>query len=95
MSSVVGESVPGLPETTRWYRIGSLTIIVGLEPTEYGDRWHLSISHPLRYPKWDEIKAARMRFIPQQVVMAMFLPGEDRYINIHPNCFHLWETREP
>lgn len=91
----IGESVLGLPETTRRHFIGSLTIIVGQEPTEYGLRWHLSISHPLRYPRWDEIKAMRMRFIPQNVTVAMFLPGEKRYVNIHPNCFHLWETQEP
>lgn len=83
-----------LPDA-QMYQMGSLRIIVGHEATEYGKRWHLSISHPTRYPKWDEIKAARMRYIPQSVTMAMFLPGEANYVNIHPNCFHLWETREP
>ncbi len=76
------------------YTMGSLRILVGHEETEYGKRWHLSISHPTRYPKWDEIKEARMRYIPQSVTMAMFLPGEKDYVNIHPNCFHLWETQE-
>ena len=81
-------------EQPKQYRVGSLFILVGHEPTEYGLRWHLSISHPTRYPKWDEIKEARMRYIPQHVTMAMFLPGEADYVNIHPNCFHLWETQE-
>lgn len=76
------------------YKMGSCFVIVGHEETEHGMRWHLSISHPIRYPKWDEIKQARMRYIPQNVTMAMFLPGEHSYVNIHPNCFHLWETKE-
>lgn len=83
-----------LPGAQR-YEMGSCRIIVGHEATEYGKRWHLSISHPTRYPKWDEIKAARMRYVPHNVTMAMFLPGEQAYVNIHPNCFHLFETREP
>ena len=53
-----GEPVDGLPPTTRRHRIGSLTVIVGHEETEYGMRWHLSISHPMRYPRWRRDQAA-------------------------------------
>lgn len=80
--------------SAKQYRMGSLFILVGHEETEHGMRWHLSISHPTSYPKWDEIKEARMRYVPHSVTMAMFLPGEQSYVNIHPNCFHLWETKE-
>jgi hypothetical protein len=65
-------------------------IFVGVE----NGRWHLSISHPERYPTWDEIKTARYQLVPNDVTMAMLLPPKERYVNIHPNCFHLWEIRE-
>lgn len=65
-------------------------MIVGVE----GGRWHISIAHPTRYPKWDEIKVARMKYVPHSVTMALLLPGEREYVNVHPNCFHLWETRD-
>lgn len=76
----------------RAYLFGDrLKVIVGLEPhhirPEY--RWHLSISHPDRYPTWDEIKAARYRFVPKEITMAMLLPPPDEYVNIDSNCFHL------
>lgn len=55
--------------------------------------WHLSISHKTRYPTYDEIKAARYKFIPDKVTMAMLFPPKAEFVNVHPNCFHLWELK--
>lgn len=74
------------------YQLGECLVFVGQHP-ESG-RWHLSISHPKRYPHWDEIKAARYQLVPNDITMAMLLPPKEQYVNIHPNCFHLWEIRE-
>lgn len=54
-------------------------------------RYHLSISHPTRYPTWAEIKFARYQILPDNITMAMLLPPQDQFVNIHPNCFHLHE----
>jgi hypothetical protein len=59
------------------------------------DRWHLSISNPNRYPTWDEIKEARYKFLPDNIFMVMVLPPKKNYVSLHPNCFHLWETKDP
>lgn len=69
----------------------SLTILVGQEP---GVGWHLSISHPKRYPTWDEISEARYKLVPNEVTMAMFLPPREQFVNVHKNCFHLFQTKE-
>ena len=53
--------------------------------------WHISVSHPHRYPKWDEISKARYDLIPNDHFMVMILPPREEYVNIHENCFHLWE----
>lgn len=53
--------------------------------------WHMSISHPERYPTWDEIADARYELTPTDVTMAMILPVPDLYLNLHPYCFHLWQ----
>jgi len=82
----------GLEPGAKIYNAGKLKVIVGRHPID--GRWHLSISHPKRYPTWDEIKAARYQLIPNNVTMAMLLPPKEQYINIHNNCFHLWEIRE-
>jgi len=57
-------------------------------------RWHLSISHPERYPVWDEIITAREKLIPNNVYMVMCLPPKEVYVNLHKNCFHLWQTED-
>jgi hypothetical protein len=77
------------------YTVNNCTIFVGKEPTTVRGvarwLWHLSIAHPRRYPSWDEIKAARYEFVPDEVTMAMLLPPKSEYVNLHSNCFHLHE----
>lgn len=92
----------GSPTTRGWQREvhdGHLSVFLS---TEDG-RAHLSISHrlsdgtrrPGRYPTWDEIKDARYRFAPMGVTMAMLLPPEQEYVNVHATTFHLWEIPGP
>jgi hypothetical protein len=57
-------------------------------------RWHLSISRSDRYPSWDEIKEARYALLPNEITMAIMLPPQEEYVNLHPNCFHLHEIVE-
>ena len=82
----IQSNVPG----AQAFRYRSCTILVSEDPVG----WHLSISHPSRYPKWDEIKEARYALLPKNVTMAFFLPGEGDYVNLHKNCFHLFEVKE-
>jgi hypothetical protein len=81
----------GLEPGARVFRLGECLVIVG----HSAPSWHLSISHPNRYPTWDEIKTARYELLPHDITVAMLLPPPDEYINIHPNCFHLWEIEDP
>ena len=76
------------------YMADECQIMVGREPSgKKGSReWHLSISHPFRYPTWDEIHDARYTFLPDNITVAMFLPPKAEYVNLHPNCFHLYEV---
>jgi hypothetical protein len=56
--------------------------------------WHLSISRTDRYPGWDEIKDARYTLLPLGFTFALLLPPPNEYVNVHPNCFHLWQIPE-
>jgi len=69
------------------YKYGSCAVLVGRE----NGKLHLSISHAKRYPSWDEIKGARYELMPHDITVAMLLPPPEDYINVHQNCFHLWE----
>jgi hypothetical protein len=72
------------------YTLNGCSVIVGIE----NGLWHLSIAHKNRYPSYDEIKQARYKFVPDNVTMAMLFPPKDQFVNVHPNCFHLWEIKE-
>lgn len=83
-----------LPGADMW-QYGGCRVIVAQEPARSGAlRWHLSISHPDRYPTWDEIRDARYTFTPPDVTMVMVLPPPSQYVNLHPNCFQLHEVPE-
>jgi hypothetical protein len=81
--------------SSKAYAKGELRIIVtrDLYPAG-GVRWHMSISHPTRYPTWDEIKEARYALLPDECTMGMLLPPKAQYVNVHKNCFHLHEIIE-
>ena len=72
---------------TRCFTWGEISVLKGFED----GHWHISISHPRRYPTWEEIKAARYDLLPHDITMAMILPPPTEYVNVHQNCFHLWQ----
>lgn len=78
--------VAAIHESTRYFRSSHCSVMLSQDPL-----WHISISHPHRYPNWDEIKTARYQLVPDEITMAMILPPKAQYVNVHPNCFHLHE----
>jgi len=92
------EIIRGLPVTegTTSWRKGSIKILYSPKElhteTDLGDgHWkHLSISHPKRYPFWHEILDARYAFFDDGDTVCQILPPKSEYVNLHPNCFHLW-----
>jgi len=79
----------------RAFRMGECSIFVGTIREEDNHDfvgWHISISHPSRYPTWDEVAYARYQLVPDNVVMAMILPPRSEYINIDANCFQLHQV---
>jgi hypothetical protein len=69
------------------YMVGECNII-------QTDKRHFTISHPERYPTWDEIAAARYALLPSLRDCVLLLPPHDEYVNVHENCFHVHLLRE-
>jgi len=63
-------------------------------PPEALELWHVSISHPSRYPTWDEIADVRYALVPDDVTLAMLLPPRSEYVNAHPTTMHLWQIED-
>lgn len=71
----------------------NFVVTAGLEGTErFGVLMHVSMSYPAHDPTWEEIKAVRALFFPSQIDAMMLLPKAGDYVNVHPHCFHLWQT---
>jgi hypothetical protein len=85
----------GADHVAIWHQ-RKLTVIVAREPLGPNGalRWHLSISHPERYPSYDEIAAARYGLIPDRAYMVMILPPRSAYVNLHQHTMHLHEVPE-
>lgn len=84
-----GFSMEGLEPGSKHYKAGKLQIIVSPPYAKAGLGWHISISHPERYPSWDEIMYYRYRLCPKDITMVMYLPPLNEYVNLHEHCFHL------
>ena len=92
--------IPGLPltEGTTFWRKGNVQVLFSpkelhTEAELSGGYWkHLSISHPRRYPFWQEILDARYTFFEDTETVIQIMPPGSEYVNFHPNCFHLWSS---
>lgn len=69
---------------------GCLQVLVTID----AGLWHMSVSHPSRYPRWDELKELRYSILPDEKTFAILFPPKAQYVNLHPNCFHLHEVPE-
>jgi len=70
-----------------------LVVSAGVEDVErWGPLLHISMSYSDHDPSWEEIKALRAIFFPMDCDVAMMLPRQADYVNLHPHCFHLWQT---
>jgi len=75
-----------------WFAWGEVSCCVARE----NGYWHISVSHPRRYPTWDEIYTAWYDLVPdaKDIEGAIILPRKSEYVNIHPNCFHVHQLRD-
>lgn len=91
----------GALHAERW-RVGSCTVMVAREPRPGGGYgWHISVSHPTRYPTWDEMKMAvygipSVKLEEGKTYAQLLGPvGEGEWVNVSDNCFHLYEIDDP
>ena len=76
------------------WKCGNILVSRACEEADGDARWHMAISHRARYPTWDEIKTAARELLPHDRFYVMCFPPEKLWLNVHRNCFHLWETKD-
>lgn len=68
-----------------------LTVIASQKIESDYKRWiHISMARDDRLPSWDDLKMVKDLFIGKDKKAMQILPSEDKYVNIHPYCLHLF-----
>ncbi len=55
---------------------------------------HVSVSLKDRCPTWAEMSYIKHAFFRGDECVMQLHPPEDRYVNHHPFCLHLWRPQE-
>jgi hypothetical protein len=78
----VVRSLPGVESDCQEYHAGNCKILAS--------KGHISVSCRDRYPTWDEIVQIKERLAGTDTEWVMLMPPSSEYVNIHPNCFHIY-----
>jgi len=75
-----------------WKAQNGLKVMLSLDYTHHGALLHASISKPTVYPTWDEITVIKDLFFGDGMDAMMVMPKREDYVNVHKNCFQIWQT---
>lgn len=75
-----------------WYRHDlGLRVLCSVNTYDDGKRWlHVSCSHAEKLPDWYELRGVKDLFVGRSKIAIQVLPRDSEYVNVHPNCLHLW-----
>ena len=72
------------------FQIGVLHILAS-----DGEGWdHVSVSTPKKIPTWKQMCQVKALFWGPEDCVIQYHPPSSEYINIHPNCLHLWRQQD-
>lgn len=77
-------------KSTEYYDKVQMETEWGIDYMPVGYYKHVSFSRKDRLPTWSEVKLVKEKFFGDNFVFKV-LPREKYYINLHPNCFHLFQ----
>lgn len=78
----VARSIPGVESDCQEFYAGGCRILAS--------KGHISVSRKDRYPTWDEIIQIKERLAGLDSEWVMIMPPSLEYVNLHPNCFHIY-----
>jgi hypothetical protein len=82
---------PDIKNAKRFMSPDGLSVLTSCDNTpKWGWLRHASVARPDRYPSWDEITEIKERFLGDKDCM-MVIPKKEDYVNLHNNCFHVWQ----
>jgi hypothetical protein len=68
-----------------------LSVIVSTATELDAKKWlHVSVASPDKLPSWETLKQVKDIFVGRKLQAIQVLPSEEKYVNQHPNCLHLF-----
>lgn len=68
-----------------------LTVLLSAAVYDDQRRWvHFSMSGRHSLPSWDQLSRAKDALLGAERKALQVLPPRSQWVNIHPNCLHLW-----
>lgn len=55
---------------------------------------HVSVSRLTKVPSWEDMCFAKQQFWSDDINVMQLHPAKNNYVNVHPNCLHLWRPLE-
>ena len=81
--------------TSRAWVFNGLLVLASAGIMQDGREWlHVSFSRKSRMPSYDDLQLVKREFIGNDKKAIMVFPEQENYVNIHPNCLHLWYSAE-
>ena len=81
--------------TSRAWMFNGLLVLATAAIMQDGREWlHVSFSRKSRIPSYDDLQLVKREFIGNDKKAIMVFPEQENYVNIHPNCLHLWYSAE-
>lgn len=72
-----------------------LLVVASAAIMQDGKEWlHISFSRKSKMPTYADLQLVKREFIGNDKKAIMVFPEEKNYVNIHPNCLHLWYSAE-
>ena len=72
-----------------------LSVIASVGIMDDGKEWlHVSFSRNRKLPSYADLQLVKREFIGNDKKAVMVFPEQENYVNIHPNCLHLWYTAD-
>lgn len=72
-----------------------LQVIASVAIFDDGREWlHVSFSRKNKMPTYDDLQLVKREFIGNDKKAVMIFPETKNYVNIHPNCLHLWYSAD-
>jgi len=88
--SVIVHLPSDIKDVEAWRGENGLRIIKSLDDTNnFGPLLHLSVSHAIKFPTWEEVSELRWQLLPKDVDFVIPMPRKINDPHPFPYCIHL------